>query len=325
MEWAVTLRRWRGSPSLADRRHAAAQVRLVPHALSNEEKQAILKVCNQEKYENLPPSQIVPDLADQGQYLASESSFYRVLKEFDQNHQRGKARTHAKPAKPMPVVATAPCQVWSWDITMLASCIAGQFFRLYIILDIFSRLVVHWEVHPEENSEHAANLIEQACWRHQIKADQLILHSDNGSPMRGSTMLYKLQSLGVMPSFSRPSVSDDNPYSEAMFRTLKYCPAYPTKPFQSIDQARQWVRGFVTWYNTQHKHSGIRHVTPAQRHTGQELAVLKARELVYEHAKKENPDRWRGRPTRNWTPVGAVFLNPNNEVENNESNLKVAA
>ena len=141
-------------------------------------------------------------------------------------------------------------QVWSWDITYLPSTIKGQFVRLYRVLDVFSRLIVGWEVHWEESAENASTLIGKACLGQNISPDQLALHSDNGSPMKGATMLATLQKLGVVPSFSRPSVSDDNPYSEALFRTLKYTPAYPSKRFEDLEQARGWVQAFVTWYNT---------------------------------------------------------------------------
>src|SRR5690606_23701323 len=158
-------------------------------------------------------------------------------------------------------------------------------------------------------TSHAATLISKACLRHHVGRDQLVLHSDNGSPMKGATMLAALQNLGVVPSFSRPSVSNDNPYSEAAFRTLKYVPTYPKQPFGNITEARQWVQRFVDWYNTEHRHSGIQFVTPQQRHQGQDKALLKARATVYETAKAARPERWRGRAVRNWTPIGAVWLN----------------
>ena len=156
-------------------------------------------------------------------------------------------------------------------------------------------------------------LIDKTCRRERIAKDQLVLHADNGSPMKGATMLATLQKLGVVPFFSRPSVSDDNPYSETLFRTLKYTPAWPKQPFQSLDEARQWVQTFVTWYNTEHRHSAIRFVTPQQRHQGTETAILAARTNVYEEAKAKHPNRWRGRAVRDWTPIGTVLLNPDRE------------
>jgi putative transposase len=303
-----TLRRWRVAQSLVDRRKGAHKQ--CPHALSDEDKQRIVATCNQPEHQSLPPPQIVPRLADQGIYIASESSFYRVLREQAQVNRRGRAQASKKRNKPAAAAADAPNRVWSWDITYLPTAIKGQFHRLYLVMDIYSRLIVGWEIYCDELSSHAADLITKACLHQHVCRDQLILHSDNGSPMKGATMLATLQKLGVVPSFSRPSVSDDNPYSEALFRTLKYTPAYPAKPFADLDQARQWVDRFVTWYNTEHRHSGIRFVTPAQRHAGEDTTILALRAAVYEDAKQTHPDRWRGRAIRNWEPVGTVWLNP---------------
>lgn len=318
-----TLRRWRGAEQLVDGRKGAH--RRCPHALSEAEKQRILDVCNSTQYKSLPPSQIVPRLADQDTYYGSESSFYRVLREQAQDNHRGRAHAPRKVAKPKAWAASGSNQVWSWDITYLPSDIRGQFYRLYMTMDIYSRKIVGWEVHHEELAAYAAELMDKACQRHHIARDQLVLHADNGSPMKGATMLAKLQELGVVPSFSRPSVSNDNPYSEAAFKTLKYVPSYPGKPFKNIDEARQWVQRFVTWYNTEHRHSGIRFVTPQQRHEGNDHAILNARKAVYEAAKLAMPARWRGRAVRNWTPVGSVFLNPDTPTEGRPQTMPLAA
>lgn len=306
-----TLRRWsEPAHELNDRRGQGARGRIHPQALTPEEKQAIVQVCNTPEHASLPPSQIVPRLADQGLYLASESSFYRVLKEHSQVNHRGKAQLPQKVTAPQAWVAYGANQVWSWDITYLPSTIKGQFMRLYMVLDVFSRMIVGWEVHWEESAQNASALIGKACLSQGVRPDQLALHSDNGSPMKGATMLATLQKLGVVPSFSRPSVSDDNPYSEALFRTLKYTPAYPRKPFEGLEQARAWVQAFVTWYNTQHRHSAIRFVTPAQRHAGEDRGILGNRKEVYEAAKCSKPARWKSRQTRNWERIKEVWLNP---------------
>jgi len=310
-----TLQRWQKAlhhGDLQDQRKNAAALRSPPNKLTVEEQQAILSVCSEPAYQSLPPSQIVPALADQGQYLASESTFYRVLRDADQVHRRGKAATPRKVTKPKGYKAEAPNQVWSWDITYLASDVRGSFFRLYLMLDVYSRKIVGWEVHAEETADHAATLVRKACLAEGITQDGLVLHSDNGGPMKGATMLATLQNLGVIPSFSRPSVSDDNPYSESLFRTLKYSPSYPSLPFSSLTLARQWVSRFVQWYNDQHRHSGIRYVTPNQRHCGEDKAILKHRAAVYEAAKKKTPERWAGE-TRNWDPIAEVWLNPPKE------------
>lgn len=319
-----TLRRWHAAQDLADQRQRPTQ-RDYAHALTPEEKAQILTVCNSPEHQSLPPSQIVPKLADEGIYIASESSFYRVLKAQGQLNRRGRAQPPRTVPQPTAWVATGPNQVWTWDITFLPSAIRGQFYRLYMVADIFSRLIVGWEIHHDEAAHHAAVLIDKACFKHGVRKDQLVLHSDNGSPMKGATMLATLQRLGIVPSFSRPSVSNDNPYSEALFRTLKYTPAYPATPFADIEQARGWVHRFVNWYNTAHRHSGIAFVTPEQRHTGEDRPLLAQRNAVYEAAKQARPDRWKGRRTRNWRPVDEVWLNPSKEDAQPPENLKLAA
>ncbi|MBL3590123.1 MAG: IS3 family transposase [gamma proteobacterium endosymbiont of Lamellibrachia anaximandri] len=280
----------------------------------------ILETCNQAEYQSLPPSQIVPALADKAIYIASESSFYRVLKEADQLHHRGKVQAPRKVARPEAYKATGPNEVWSWDITFLATRISGLFYRLYLVMDIYSRKIVGWEIHENETADHASLLIRKACLAEGITEQGLVLHSDNGSPMKGATMLATLQRLGVVPSFSRPSVSNDNPYSESLFGTMKYTPAFPSKPFENLDAAREWVYDFVHWYNETHRHSGIKFVTPAQRHSGKEQSILVNREAVYQAAKQRNPKRW-SRGTRNWQPVGEVWLNPVNQ-ESEEAEVK---
>lgn len=279
--------------------------------LSQEERQRILETCNRKEYRSLPPSQIVPALADRAIYIASEASFYRVLREADQLHHRGKAQAPRKVNKPKGYKATGPNQVWSWDITYLATAITGLFYRLYLVMDIYSRKIVGWEIHENETADYASLLIRKACLAEGIWERGLVLHSDNGSPMKGATMLATLQRLGVVPSFSRPSVSNDNPYSESLFGTMKYTPAYPSKPFESLDAAREWVYSFVCWYNEKHRHSGIQFVSPAERHSGEDKQILAKRKAVYEKAKQRNPERW-SRATRNWLPVCEVWLNPEN-------------
>jgi transposase InsO family protein len=318
-----TLRRWRNADDLTDQRKGADKH--CPHALSDEEKARIVAVCNEPQYASLPPSQIVPRLADEGIYMASEASFYRVLREHDQVHRRGRAQPPRQVHKPLAIATTGPNQTWSWDITYLPTIVRGQFFRLYMVLDIYSRKITGWEVHLEELACHAATLIEKASLCHNVQPGQLTLHADNGSPMKGATMLATLQRLGILPSFSRPSVSDDNPYSESLFRTLKYTPAYPGKPFACIEDARAWVLRFVEWYNHEHRHSGIGFVTPAQRHDGEDKAILAHRSRVYEQAKANKPLRWRTRPTRNWEPVEVVYLNPDKPAATRPETVELAA
>jgi transposase InsO family protein len=305
-----TYQRWSKNKDLADGRQSSN--RTPSNRLSQEERDEILALCNQPQHSHLPPSQIVPKLADEGRYVASESTFYRVLKQAGQTAHRGRAKSQRKVTPPMSHKAVAPNQVWSWDITFLRSCVAGYFFRLYLIMDIFSRKIVGWEIHDNESSDHASTLITKACLAEGLQREQLVLHSDNGSPMKGLTMLTTLQRLGIIPSFSRPSVSDDNPYSESLFRTLKYTPAYPSKPFESIDHAREWVLKFVTWYNNEHRHSGLNFVTPTQKHQRADVAILQQRKILYEEAKMRHPSRW-SKSTRHWAPIEEVWLNPTKE------------
>lgn len=259
------------------------------------------------EFQDKSPHQIVPTLADRGQYVASESSFYRVLKAEELLTPRGRAKPRCV-AKPRALTATAPNQVYSWDITYLLAGVKGTYFYLYLFLDVFSRKVVGWSVHDRESAEFSSNLLITICQNEGIRPDQVALHADNGSPMKGATMLVTMQKLGVMPSFSRPSVSNDNPFSEAIFRTLKYCPQYPTKPFATIEAARAWVTAFVAWYNDEHLHSGIKFVTPHSRHSGQDATILQNRKNVYQLAQRTNPSRW-SRTTRNWDPIREVKLN----------------
>jgi len=305
-----TLERWEKQPDQGDRRRGPDTV--CSHALSAAEKQAIVAACNSSVYRDLSPWQIVARLADQGSYLGSQSSFYRVLQQTDQlsHRQQSKPPVHHQPKD---LTARNPNEVWSWDITYLNSPIRGAYYYLYLVVDIFSRMIVGWTVEEEQNAEHSARLIDGACQEHGIARGQLTLHADNGAPVKGSTLLATLERLGIAPSFSRPRVSDDNPYSESLFKTLKYRPSYPESAFSGIEQAREWVSRFVKWYNTEHLHSAIRFVTPSCRHLGLDKAILQKRAAVYEKAKRLNPLRWSG-PTRNWSPIAEVHLNPKKEM-----------
>lgn len=308
---ARTLQRWRlqSAEGGEDRRRGP---RTEPaNKLSPTEQDVVLQTANSPLYRDLSPKQIVPRLADEGTYVGSESTFYRLLRAANQMAHRQRAKP-ATSKKPKEQVASGPNQVWCWDITYLPGPVRGTFFYLFLFLDVWSRKIVGATVHGEENAERAAQLFVQTCIRHDIEPDGLVLHSDNGGPMKGSTMLATLQWLGVVPSFSRPHVSDDNPYAEAIFRTLKYAPDYPNRPFFSLEEAQRWVEDFVLGYNTQHRHSAIRFVTPDQRHFGQEQLLLANRRMVYEDARRRNPERWAG-SLRDWTPVGEVRLNPEHQ------------
>ena len=301
-----TIQRWRNQNGGYDRRNGPKTA--PANKLTATERQQVLAVANSPEHRDLSPRQIVPRLADQGRYIASESTFYRILRAENQLVHRERCRpvTHRRPKEKK---STGPCQVWSWDITYLKSTVRGQFFYLYMMLDVWSRKIMAAQVYPAERDQNSSLLFTDAICHHNIDPEGLILHSDNGSPMKGSTMLATLQHLGVMPSFSRPQVSNDNPYSESLFRTLKYRPEYPSQPFASIQEAQRWVDRFVQWYNTEHRHSEIRFVTPDERHYGKEKAILDKRKDVYELARQKNPNRWTSQ-TRNWEPIEVVILNP---------------
>ena len=307
---AKTFQRWVKPDHQQDGRLIALHA--PKNKLTELERQRIIKIANAPDYAELPPSKIVPKLADEGQYIASESTFYRVLKAENQLQHRQKSKPVRQVKKPRALTATAANQIYSWDITYLPTQVLGLFFYLYLVMDIYSRKIVGWQIYERESSALAADLMTDICQREGIKRNQVTLHSDNGSPMKGATMLATLQELGVVPSFSRPSVSNDNPYSESLFRTLKYRPEYPEKAFEDLPAARSWVHGFVHWYNHEHLHSAIKFVTPAQRHTGEDKAILARRKQVYQQAKLKRPERWSGE-IRNWDEIGEVYLNPENE------------
>jgi len=303
---ARTIQRWADPHGGEDQRRGPKTA--PANQLSEAERAQVIEIANSAAYRDLSPKQIVPRLADEGVYVASESTVYRVLREQGQMVHRERSRP-ATARRPDEHVATGPNQVWVWDISYLPGPVRGTFFYLYLILDVWSRKIVGAKVYADESSERASQLFVQTCWRLGIDPVGLVLHSDNGSPMKGSTMLATLQWLGVVASFSRPRVSNDNAFAEASFRTLKYRPNYPSRPFASLEAAQAWVAGFVEWYNTEHRHSAIRYVTPDQRHYGQERVILEQRQRVYAAAKGRHPERW-SQGTRDWTPVAEVRLNP---------------
>lgn len=304
-----TIQRWRTDRDAEDMRMGPKTE--PKHKLCKRQRKLVLDVINQPAFRDLPPSQIVPRLADMGQYVASESTMQRILREVDQDTHRGPKRPPRKVAKPKEKVATGPRQVFSWDITYLRSPVRGEYFYLYMMLDVWSRKIVGHVVHEKECNKLAAEFVE-AVHRREGRASALILHQDNGSPMTGSTLLAKLQALKIQPSYSRPRVSNDNPFSESLFGTMKTRPSYPDKPFASLEAAQAWGDTFATWYNEEHRHSAIGFVTPGQRHGGQSDEILAKRRSVYEAAKRRNPHRWSGN-TRRWKAPTKVYLNPDKE------------
>jgi len=301
-----TFERWTRDGAVRSDRRPAAPRPAPANRLSDEERAAILRVVNEPRFASLPPTQIVPMLADEGQYLASESSFYRILREENQLAHRGRARAPQARAVPRHR-AQGPNELWAWDITWLPGPVQGMFFFLYLVLDVYSRKIVAHEVHAQESAEHAAALIEQAVRREGAAGSVLVIHQDNGSPMKGSTYLAKLAELEIRPSYSRPGVSDDNAYPESLFRTCKYRPEYPGA-FATLDEARAWVLAFVRWYNHEHKHRNLKFVSPVERHDGKDTAIFARRIAVYEQARAKHPTRW-SKNIRNWSLPKEVWLN----------------
>lgn len=317
-----TFQRWTAAEKVRVDQRPIVTRPLATNRLTESERQKILDKCHDPEFSSLPPSQLVPRLADKGLYLGSESSFYRVLRDEKEQNRRGRAKPPQNRKEPSSHCATGPNQVWSWDVTWLPGPVRGHFFFLYLFLDVFSRKVVGWEVYDHESADYAATLIQKTVLKENCVGKPLVLHSDNGSPQKGQTMTVMLDRLGVSSSYNRPRVSDDNAYSESIFRTLKYRPTYPYGGFNEISDAQDWVLKFVDWYNHEHCHSGIKFVSPADRHSGKEDHVLKNRTKVYQTAKLQHPERW-SREVRNWTPIGNVWLNPTKEEKT--SKLKTEA
>ena len=310
-----TYQRWTNGGGVGEDQRPLTERPTPKNKLREEEREKVIEVVNSPKFADLPPCKIVPSLADGGKYIASESTFYRILKEEKMSVHRNRSKEPVKREAPSHT-ATGPNQVWTWDITWLNASIKGQYFKLYMIVDIFSRLIVGYEVWETEKAEYAEFLVKKAVLAQGIQSRPLVLHSDNGSPMKAATFLATLEKLGVQSSFSRPRVSNDNPYSESLFKTMKYCPKYPFDGFPSLKDARQWVQKFVNWYNFKHLHSGINFTTPHQRHNGLDEKILENRKKVYEEAKARNPSRWSNN-IRDWSLPEVVALNPIGEEELN--------
>lgn len=309
---ARTYQRWtREGSEAVDGRTIAVRPKPA-HALTPEEEEAAVALCTCERYQSLPPAQIVAQEADEGRYIASESTLYRLLRRREMNTPRGRGRRQPPPPKPTSYQADGSNQIWSWDVTWLPGPVVGLFYYLVLIIDIYSRKIVGWEIDTRESSLLLSRVLEQGVLKEGCINQPLVLHSDNGSPFKGETLRVKLKSLDIEPSYSRPRVSNDNPFSESIFATCKGMPSYPENGFESLEAARQWVYVFAVWYNTEHRHSRINYVTPEQRHNGKDIAILAQRQAVYAEAKARNPRRW-SRQVRDWTPAGAVWLNPDTE------------
>ena len=283
--------------------------RRVPRRLKAEERLAVLDTLNCERFADCSPAQAYATLLDEGVYLCSISTMYRILREARQVRERRDQLRRPNYTKPE-LLATAPNQVWSWDITKLRGPVKWTFFHLYVILDIFSRYVVGWLLADRESEALAVELIEQTCAKQGIKPGELTIHADRGSSMTSKPVAFLLADLGVEKTHSRPHVSNDNPYSESQFKTMKYRPEFPSR-FGSSEDAREFCRVFFLWYNTMHRHSGIGLLTPAAVHYGQGPAITKRRADVLEAAFIAKPERFvRGIPRPPAEPLAAWINSP---------------
>lgn len=279
-----------------------------PRSLRQDEKIQVRQILNSERFQDLAPREVYATLLDEGIYHCSWRTMYRILEEHNEIRERRNQLTHPNYQKPE-LLATGPKQVWSWDITKLLGPEKWTYYYLYVILDIYSRYVVGWMIASKETAVLAQELIKKTCAKQHIQPDQLIIHADRGSPMIAKSMALLMADLGVTKSHSRPHVSDDNPFSEAQFRTMKYRPDYP-KRFGSQPDARLWARHFFEWYNNEHHHSSIGLMTPADVHYGHAKEILHRRQTVLQEAYQKNPERFvKGIPTAPQLPE-SVWINP---------------
>jgi putative transposase len=279
-----------------------------PRALSAEERERVLEEARSDRFMDQAPAQIVSHLLDEGRYVCSTRTMYRILKEASEIRERRDQARHPVYKKPE-LLATGPNQVWSWDITKLLGPVKGVYFQLYVILDIFSRYVVGWTISMGESGSLARRLIHETCIKQSIQREDLTIHSDNGPSMTSTTVALLCGKLGITKTTSRPHVSNDNPFSESQFKTMKYMPAFPER-FGSMEDARLFCVMFFGWYNSYHHHSGINMLTPASVHYGRAEEVLEARQKVLSMAYLNHPERFVRKPPSAGSTPKEVWINP---------------
>ena len=295
--------------------YRARQPSVAPHprpspvrALSEAERAEVRQMLNSARFADRAPRQVYASLLDEGTYVCHWRSMYRVLAAHDEVRERRDQLRHPTYHKPE-LLASAPNQVWSWDITKLRGPVKWTAFYLYVVLDIYSRYVVGWLIAERESAALAEVLVVESCCKQAVIADQLTLHADNGGPMRAKSLALLLTDLGVADSHSRPHTSNDNPFSEAQFKTLKYQPSYPDR-FGSLHDARDWARHFFAWYNNEHYHTGLNLLTPASVHYRQATAILQQRQTVLSAAYAAHPERFSQGAPALVGPPAAVWINP---------------
>ena len=288
-------------PALPVERSAPAR------SLSPLERASVLTVLHEERFQDRSPAAVQATLLDEGQYFCSIRTMYRILEQEGESRERRDQLVHPAYQKPE-LLATAPNQLWSWDITKLRGPVKWTYFYLYVILDVFSRYVAGWMVAPRESAELAKQFIEEAIAKHQVPAGQLTIHADRGRVMKSKPVAFLMADLGVAKSHSRPYVSDDNPYSESHFRTLKYRPEFPDR-FGCIQDSRAFCQQFFQWYNQEHRHSGIGLLTPAMVHFGEAQTVLARRQVVLDAAYLAHPDRFVRLPPKPLPLPSEVWIN----------------
>ena len=286
-------------------------------ALPENERDQVLAQLRTPRFADQTPTEVFATLLDEGTYLCSIRTMYRILAAQGEVAERRRQRRHPVYQKPE-LLAEAPNQVWSWDITKLKGPVKWSYFYLYVILDIFSRRVVGWRVEHAESASQFKALFIDAMGKHAVPRDQLTLHADRGGPMKAKTTALMLVDLGVLKSHSRPHTSNDNPFSEAHFKTLKYQPEFPKK-FETIEQARDFCRRFFAWYNEEHHHAGIGLMTPDQVHFGQAEAIYAARQQTLDTAFLSTPERFVRKPPRPPHIPTAVWINPPKKTEGNQA------
>ena len=278
-----------------------------PLKLSDQEYQSVYELLVSPRFIDQAPASVVADLLDEGRYLCSERTMYRILSDHHEVKERRRGHRQVKYTKPE-LLASNPNELWSWDITKLKGPRTWTYYHLYVILDVYSRYVVGWMVADRESSTLAKKLIQQSCDQQSIQPKQLTLHADRGASMKSKMVAHLLSDLGVTKTHSRPHTSDDNPYSEAQFKTLKYRPDFPNR-FDSLQQATQHCQAFFTWYNQQHKHSGIAMLTPESVHYGRSNDILRQRQSVIDTAAEIHPNRFKGKTPKLESLPDTVWIN----------------